>query len=116
MWWRIVLLSLAYLTLGAHFLRFGDMTWAALITAVPFLLFIRKRIVITLLQAGLVAGTFLVWTPTTYNLISLRMLFGQPWLRMAFILGAVMAGNLLTVCLAEKLKTTLNHSFAEQAN
>ncbi|MCL6271816.1 hypothetical protein M3P05_18000 [Sansalvadorimonas sp. 2012CJ34-2] len=105
MWWRIVLLVLAYLVLGAHFLRLGSVVWAILITVAPLILFYRKHIVVTLLQGGLIAGTLFVWVPTTYNLISMRILFEQPWLRMAVILGTVIVCNLQIVFLANRLKS-----------
>ncbi|WP_281646993.1 hypothetical protein [Parendozoicomonas sp. Alg238-R29] len=95
MWWRIVLLSLAYLTLGAHFLRFGSHLAAIAIALAPCLLFFKRTWTVSLLQIGLVAGTFLVWLPTTYRLIYTRMHFEQDWIRMACILGAVMIFTLL---------------------
>ena len=107
MWWRIALLVLAYLLLGAHFLRFGDTLWAILLAATPLILFTRKVLSLRLLQAGLIIGTCLVWAPTTYQLISMRMMFDQPWTRMAVILGTVMLCNLLIAYAAEGLKEKL---------
>ncbi|SDK27865.1 hypothetical protein SAMN04488540_12411 [Ferrimonas sediminum] len=104
MWWRITLLALAYLVMGAHFLRYGNAIAAVLITAAPLLLFSKRAITVTLLQLGLVAGTLLVWLPTAYRLINVRLSFDQPWIRMAIILGCVMLCNLLIAWAAGAMK------------
>ena len=104
MWWRVVLLCIAYLLLGAHFLRFGDMIWVVLFSAAPLILLSRRVQAVLLLQAGLVISTVLVWAPTTYQLVSMRLMFNQPWLRLVMILGAVMLCNLLIAYLANGLK------------
>ena len=92
--WRFGLLLAAYLPLAAHFLRDGNWAVAAPIALLPLLALTRKTAIIRILQAGLVAGAFLVWLPTAYEIGQMRIATGQPWLRMALIMSAVMLFSL----------------------
>ncbi|TKB46792.1 hypothetical protein FCL40_17205 [Ferrimonas sediminicola] len=104
MWWRTLLIILAYLVLAAHFLRYGNALVAAPIALLPALLLLRRHWSVMVVQLGLVLSTLLVWLPTAHRLISMRLAFDQPWMRMALILGAVMLCNLLIAWSANDLK------------
>ncbi len=89
-----VVLSLALL--AAHFYRSG----AALLLlplALAALLFVRRKWAALAVQAGLLLAT-LEWIRTLSVLVSARASAGQPFLRLAVILGivaAVTAGSVL---------------------
>ncbi len=104
MWWRVLLLSLAYVLLSAHFMRYYGMLIALPVSLAPCLLLIKRKWVVSLLQVGLVAGTLLAWMPTMIQLTYTRIHFGQDWVRLMCILGAVMTFTLLAAFLANKLK------------
>lgn len=88
------LTMLSGVLIAAHFLRAGAYPLVLIGLAFPFLLFFRKpwlnRVAQLLLL--LAAGR---WLQTMLSLITLRQLTGQPWTRMAIILGAVAVFNLL---------------------
>lgn len=85
---RLIPITLASLVLGAHFLRDGTVALVLLCVLLPFLLLIRRRWVLHLLQGySLIAA--LVWAQTTYALGQSRMAEGEAWLRMLLILGGV---------------------------
>ncbi len=79
-------LSLALL--AAHALRTGDMGGCAFFLGLAALSFTRRAFTRPVLAAALVYGTFL-WTRTALDMVRFRMLFGEPWLRMALIMAAV---------------------------
>jgi hypothetical protein len=80
--------ALAALLLAAHFYRADALWGVALATALFALLFVRKPWSARVVQAGLVLGT-LEWLRVLAAFAAVRLSFGQPWLRMALILGAV---------------------------
>lgn len=102
--WRTILLFLAYIPLGAHFLRTGDTVPAIIIALMPLLALFRKKALIYLLQLGLVVGAAAVWLPTTIEIAQLRMATGEPWIRMAAILTGVILFSLLTAFLAKDIQ------------
>ncbi|MDP1830451.1 MAG: hypothetical protein Q8K67_00185 [Geothrix sp.] len=81
---------IALLMLGALSLRLG----LPFLISVPatlmllVLLFIPKALVQTILAAVLWCGS-LAWVGMAWMRVNERMTFGQPWLRLAVILGAV---------------------------
>jgi hypothetical protein len=85
---RIAPVALAALLLGAHFYRAGALGLAALAVAALGLLFVRQSWAARTLQAGLVAGA-IEWMRTLATFAAERVSFGQPYARMALILGAV---------------------------
>jgi hypothetical protein len=84
----ILLIVLSCLVLGAHFLRFGALPLVAFCLFLPFLLFIRQPWAGRLVQLALVLGG-LEWIRTVVVLIGERQAAGEPWVRMAAILGVV---------------------------
>ncbi len=85
---RLIPFILASLVLGAHFLRDGLVVLVAVCALLPFLLLVRRRWVLPLLQVYILVGA-LVWAQTTYALVRSRGAEGEPWTRMFLILGGV---------------------------
>ena len=76
------------LALGAHFYRSETMVLVAISILLPFLLFYRKAWVARLMQVVLVLG-MIEWVRTLFILVDMRRALGQPWTRLAIIIGAV---------------------------
>lgn len=81
---------LALLMLGAHFLRFGHTPLVLLCLALLVPLFIPRLWAQVLVRWTLALGA-LVWLWTLVEDVRQRLAFGEPWLRLALILGAVAA-------------------------
>jgi hypothetical protein len=79
---------LSCLLLAAHFLRQGSMFLTGVSLAVPLLLFIRHRAIVRLMQVILIIAA-LEWVRTAVVSAEKRIDAGDPWQRMAIILGAV---------------------------
>jgi hypothetical protein len=87
---QLIPVVLSLLVLGAHFLRAGNTLMVGTCLALLCLLFVRKPLAARLLQAALLLGA-LEWIRTLAALAGGRMDAGQPYLRMAVILGIVAA-------------------------
>lgn len=79
---------LSFVLLAAHLLRGGSVTLALLSLLLPGLLLVRRRWSRRMLQLLLVAAGA-EWLRTGVALATRRMELGEPWLRMAVILGLV---------------------------
>jgi len=86
LWLLAPALSLALL--GAHFHRAGNWPLLAGCAALIALLALPRAWVARLVQLCLLAGA-LEWVWTAMLLIQQRQVLGQPWTRLALILGAV---------------------------
>ena len=84
----LVPIVLSALTLGAHLLRGGSLPLAVAAAALPLLLLPRSAAALRVLQGLLLLGAF-EWLRTLTGLVELRRALGEPWHRMAVILGAV---------------------------
>ncbi|WP_243286989.1 hypothetical protein [Geothrix terrae] len=80
----------ALLMLGAHFLRFAQTPLVLLCLALLVPLFIPRPWTQALVRWSLALGA-LVWLWTLVEDVRQRLAFGEPWLRLALILGAVAA-------------------------
>ncbi|MFH1570646.1 MAG: hypothetical protein ABIL09_21830 [Gemmatimonadota bacterium] len=80
--------GLSAVLVGAHFLRAGLPAATALCVLVPWILLIRCRVAARLVQVGLVLAAA-EWVRTLAGLAAARSAAGEPWGRMAAILGAV---------------------------
>ncbi|HJV39478.1 MAG TPA: hypothetical protein VJ528_11610 [Geothrix sp.] len=78
----------ALLMLGAHFLRSGEMLLVLLCLALLVPLFVPRPAAQATVRWALALGA-LVWLWTLVQGVRQRLAFGEPWLRLAFILGAV---------------------------
>lgn len=87
---------LSLFVLGAHFMRNGDTIFVASVVALTVLLLIRQPWAARLMQVVLVLGA-LEWVRTLYELAQTRAALGEPYGRMAIILGSVAA---VTACSA----------------
>jgi hypothetical protein len=76
------------LLLAAHFLRVGLEVPAALAAAAPAALALRRRGIARCFQAGLALAAA-EWLRTLAAVRAARIAAGEPWIRMACILGAV---------------------------
>ena len=85
---------LAALLLAAHFYRAGALWGVALAAVLVVLLFVRRPWSARTVQAGLVLGA-VEWLRTLAAFAAVRVSLGQPYLRLALILGAVAAFTLL---------------------
>ena len=79
---------LSLLLLGAHFYRAGLEILTAACAVLLFLLSLPRPWVARLAQAVLVIGA-LEWLRALYYFAAMRSAFGEPWTRLALILGAV---------------------------
>ncbi len=78
MWWRVVLLCLAYWLLGAHFLRYSHTIAAAICLLAPAVLFVKSAVVVRILQVGLLAGALLVWAKSGFEYVAMRQAMDAP--------------------------------------
>jgi len=85
---RVLPVILSLLLLGAHFYRAGLPVVSAACLVLPLLLLLRKSWVPRLFQVLLLLGA-LEWLRAVYGFVAMRIAFGEPWLRLAIILGAV---------------------------
>jgi hypothetical protein len=85
---RLLPVAIALLLLAAHFYR--GALWIAFGVTVALLplLLVRAPWAARVLQAALLLGC-VEWLRTAAALIAIRQSFGQPWTRLALILGAV---------------------------
>lgn len=92
---RLIPVMLSVLLLAAHFLRSGNGVLVLLCLLVPLLLLLRRPWVPRALQVLLVLGAA-EWARTLWGFAATRRAHGQPWTRMALILGAVALFTLLS--------------------
>lgn len=92
---------LSLLVLGAHFLRFGQMPAVFGTLVLIGLLFVRRPWAARVVQVALVLAT-VEWLRTLMQLTVERMHAGQPYIRMALIIGAVAAVAALSAWLFQR--------------
>ena len=85
---RIIPLIIAFLLLGAHFLRSGHIILAGASLLIPLLLLIKKRWSLLFVK-GLTYSGAIVWMQTTFFLVQQHRMAGAPWIRMMLILSGV---------------------------
>jgi hypothetical protein len=88
--WLLFPAGLSALVLSAHFLRRGQGGLALLSLGLVALLFVRRPMASLALRAALFLAA-LEWLRTLAALVLERSAVGEPWLRLAIILGAVAA-------------------------
>jgi hypothetical protein len=91
---RLILPFLALALLAAHFYRADWMLPAGLSGALTLLLAVPRPWAARTLQVALLLGA-LEWLRTLAAFAAMRVAVGQPYLRLALILGAVAAFTLL---------------------
>ena len=80
--------ALAAIVLAAHFYRAGNLVFCGLSAGLVALLFVPRAWAVRVVQLGLLAGAF-EWGLTLIRLVEVRQAMGQPYLRLAAILGTV---------------------------
>lgn len=93
--------GLSLLVLAAHFLRRAQSPAVLLCFGLFALLWVRRPWATRVVQLALVAGAA-IWTRTLLGFAAARRAAGEPWERMALILGIV-AGISLLAALAFEL-------------
>ena len=91
---------LSLVVLGAHFMRYGNMLGVLGALVLIGLLFVRRPWVARLVQVVLVLGAA-EWLRTLYTLAKWRAAQGEPFARMAIILGVVASVTLASALLFE---------------
>ena len=79
---------LSALILGAHYLRSGPFILVIISFLFPAILFIKRAWAARLVQIILLLG-MVEWIRTLFILVAERRLLGEPWGRLAIILGLV---------------------------
>jgi hypothetical protein len=80
--------GLSAVVLAAHFLRRGNLLFVLVCLWLVTLLFMKRPWALLVLQVAMVLGA-LEWAYTIWVLVPEREAAGEPWGRMAAILGAV---------------------------
>jgi hypothetical protein len=88
MFLTIIPVILAFLLLGAHFLRSDDTILMVVSVLAPCLLLIKQRWSLLITQWLAYCGA-LVWIHTTFLLVRQRIAIGAQWGRMLLILSAI---------------------------
>ena len=92
---RISLLALAAILLAAHYLRTFSIIPMLICLAAPFLLLIKKRWSLLIIQALTAVGA-MIWLLTLNGIVQERMQEGISWTASAIILGVVAGYTLWT--------------------
>ncbi len=79
---------LACILLGAHFLRFFAFAIVAFCLFLPVVLLVKRAWAVRVVQATLVLG-MLVWARAGQQFVQERISAGEPWTRLALIMGGV---------------------------
>ena len=91
---------LSALVLGAHFMRRGEWLPMGLSIALLALPFVRRPWARRMIQLALLLAAA-EWVRTLMGFVAERRATGEPWLRMAIILGAVIAVALAGIAALE---------------
>lgn len=102
----LLLPALALAVLAAHFYRDASWPGVAACAALFVLLAVPRAWAVRVLQAGLVLGA-LEWLRTLVVLVQVRLALGQPWLRLALVLGAVAALTAVSALVLQPRSTRL---------
>lgn len=114
---KLLPIIMSAVLLGAHFYRAGLIPLVVLSLLYPVLLFFRRVWAVRLVQIILVLGA-LEWVRTLLILVGERRAEGQPWARLAIIIGlvAVFTGcsALLFCCRSLRKRYRLDNTLAEK--
>lgn len=94
----IVMTVVSALLIAAHFLRSGPYVLVAVGALFPLLLMFKSRIALRVVQFLLILSAA-EWIRTLASIALLRQALGEPWIRMAVILGVVAAFSLASAVL-----------------
>jgi hypothetical protein len=85
---RLLPVLTSFLLVAAHFFRSGQLIFVTLALCMPLLLLVRQSWVPWVIQVVLLLAA-IEWLRTLIDIAQLRMHTGEPWMRMAVILGVV---------------------------
>ena len=108
---------LAFVLLAAHFYRSGNYAAIAACALALALFFVRRPWAARILQAGLLLGA-LEWARTAITLALARSEAGQPYLRLALILGgaALFTALAALVFRSERMRSHFGFEAAEDTS
>jgi hypothetical protein len=89
------------LLLTVHFFRGNNLPAVIIFFLLLLVLFVQRPGAARIVQVGLLLGS-IEWVRTTISLVCARIDMGEPFIRLAFILGGV---SLLTACSAIVFQT-----------
>ena len=93
---KILPIILCFLLLAAHFGRANLFILQIISILIPFLLFWKTKVTAFIIQACLLLAG-IEWIRTTVYYTQIRIENGEPWLRLAIILGAIAVLNFATI-------------------
>jgi len=105
---------IAFLLLAAHFFRADNPAALAISILAIALIFVRRRWAARAMQALLVLGS-LEWLRSAATLVHARSEMGQPFLRLAAILGAVFLLTALSALVFETVRLKSRFKLAADA-
>lgn len=85
---RLLPVLLSFLLIAAHFSRADQTIMVIISLAIPFLLLIKKRAIIRIMQIVLLLAAA-EWIRAMLSYIEVRKLSGDDWTRLAIILSVV---------------------------
>ena len=92
---KILPIILCFLLLAAHFGRANLLILQIISILIPFMLFWKTKIAAIIIQACLILAG-IEWIRTAVYYARIRIENGEPWLRLAIILGSVAILNFAT--------------------
>ena len=104
--------AVAFAVLAAHFYRAGRLDLAVGAVALIALVLVPRPWAARVLQVGLVAGA-LEWLHTLASLVALRQSQGEPYVRLALILGVVALLTALTALVFRDRRVRARFRLAE---
>lgn len=84
-------------------MRFYGIELAMLVLLMLATLFFRNHLILRLWQ-GLLAVAVVMWLQTTAHFVEVRQAMGAPWLRLASIMGGVIAFTIYSIFSLENRK------------
>jgi len=92
---QLFALILTAILAAAHFLRYGALLPVLFCILFPFIVRVRKPWAWWTVQI-FATGSALLWLSVAYDIATVRLILGEPWTRMAVILGTVALFSLFT--------------------
>jgi hypothetical protein len=106
----LLLPVVGFLLLAAHFYRSGNLLIASICFLATLLVFVRRPWAAYAMQACLVLGS-VEWLRSTVSLVLARSASGEPFLRLAIILGSVTLFTALSALVFRTSKLRIHFGF-----
>lgn len=85
---RVILIAFSFLMLAAHFSRADNTYLTILSLIIPFLLFVKKRVMLIIVQVFCYLGA-IAWLFSMYGYIQQRIVMDIAWGRLAVIISVI---------------------------